>query len=559
METEGDATPYIPWYRKSKDIQPFVLFSTLHVCRTVINRIFRQSHTSRNQFDEAEFHCTACFPWTPRSLTILWDGHAAQVPSLVSQWEAVAKKWMGAIAVGATGRLLIFPKLAGAKAIEVSLSSEVCNPEAQVQNVAWILSNDTPLEPLVVFTVSSVITIFNVATRTVVGRLRGHGGLITSISVHPIQPHLFCTSSRDFTVRIYDVTLQPVQVPNNPHWPPLSQPSLAGPAHGLHMCEPEGEGIGQCVAVFVGGRSGGHKGGVLCSAFHPSLPLIATGGVDRAVKIWRIPHSVFSPPPQPRIAREDKPLFSTDLLHKARIQSVHWLADDILISHSAPALMRHDPEDVEDTYYEDGTVAVWQWLSLNRFFPPGKIPQKVMRGTASVCDHSQSFKILSAYHLPTVTNHLHVFRSLTHDPILMIPVGRIIRVYNVSQFGPRTPPQFPADDLVSLTNQMRLGDEDALQGDPGQPSDSRSARIGQDGDGVEEGRTQKTRTAAMMYPPPAPLAALFDTVEGWNVTSVRQGEGLPELPDIAACEVGFGGRIIVGIGKGTLLLWRLEE
>ncbi|KAH9898311.1 WD40-repeat-containing domain protein [Cubamyces lactineus] len=534
MESEGGSAPYIPWYRKSKDVQPFVLFSTLH-------------------FNEAEFHCTACFPWTPRSPTILWDGHAAQVPSLVSQWEAVAKKWMGTIAVGATGRLLIFPKLGNAKPLEVSLSSE---PDAQVQNVAWILSNNTPLEPLVVFTTSSVITIFNVATRSVVGRLRGHGGLITSLSVHPIQPHLFCTTSRDFTTRIYDVTLQPIQVPNNPPWPPLSQPSLAGPAHGLHMCEPEGEGIGQCVAVLVGGRSGGHKGGVLCSAFHPSLPLIATGGVDRAVKIWRIPHSVFSPPPQPRIAREDKPLFSTDLLHKARIQSVNWLADDILVSHSAPALMRHDPEDVEDTYYEEGAVAVWQWLSLNRFFPPGKIPQKAMRGTASDYRNSESFKILSAYHLPTGASRLHVFRSLTHDPILLIPMGRIIRVYNLSQFGPRTPPQFPVDDLASLTSQMHLGGEEPRQGDSGQSSNHNFARGRRDGDGVQEGSTQGTHTAAITH---APLAALFDAVEGWDVSSMRQGEGLPGLPDIAACEVGFGGRIIVGVGKGTLFVWRLEE
>ena len=31
------------------------------------------------------------------------------------------------------------------------------------------------------------------------------------------------------------------------------------------MCEPEGEGIGRCVTVMVGGRSGGHRGAALCS------------------------------------------------------------------------------------------------------------------------------------------------------------------------------------------------------------------------------------------------------------------------------------------------------
>ena len=65
-------------------------------------------------------------------------------------------------------------------------------PDAQVRNVAWILSNNTPLEPLVVFTVSSVITIFNVATRSVVGRLRGHGGVSRSLRqsyVHLAEQH----------------------------------------------------------------------------------------------------------------------------------------------------------------------------------------------------------------------------------------------------------------------------------------------------------------------------------------------------------------------------------
>lgn len=56
-----------------------------------------------------------------------------------------------------------------------------------------------------------------------------------------------------------------MQTPNNPLWYPKQGPSLAGPAHGLHMCEPEGEGVGRAVAVMVGGRSGGHAGAVLCS------------------------------------------------------------------------------------------------------------------------------------------------------------------------------------------------------------------------------------------------------------------------------------------------------
>ena len=60
------------------------------------------------------------------------------------------------------------------------------------------------------------------------------------------------------------------------HWLPNTVPSLAGPAHGLHMCEPEGDGIGRCVAVMVGGRSGGHRGGVLCSVRFESYLIVVT-------------------------------------------------------------------------------------------------------------------------------------------------------------------------------------------------------------------------------------------------------------------------------------------
>ncbi|KAI9065816.1 WD40 repeat-like protein [Trametes sanguinea] len=547
MDVQNVEASYVPWYRQSTERQPYVLSTIL-------------------TFEDTQLRRTACFPWTADSLESLWDGHATQEPPLASQWKNVAQKWMGAIAVAATGRLIVFPKLATAKPIVVRLSE----PGLQIDNVAWAISSNRPLEPLIVFTVSSVILILDVNSCAIVGKLRGHGGLITSLCVHPTQPHLFCTTSRDFTARIYDLSLYPVQVPNNPHWLPRTEPSRAGPPHGLHMCEPEGEGIGQCVAVLVGGRSGGHKAAVLCCAFHPSLPLIATGGIDRAVKIWRIPPSVFSPPAQPRIAREDKPLFSTDLIHKAMVLSVYWLADSILVSRSAAALMRRNPDVVEDTYYEQGTVVVWQWLGLNRFFPPGMVPQKIMRGTASDYRNSESFKILSAYHLPMVTEHFHVYRSPHHDPILLIPVGKVIRIFNVSQFGPRKPPTFPADDLVLLTDQMHITESASLTRNDQEVGPSGSGKKAAveseaEGPGVEDNgneeplQAQSDEKRPLVYPPPAPLAILFDAVPCWDVRVTEQSGGSAALPDVASCEVGFEGRVIVGVGGGALYIWRLEE
>jgi len=52
----------------------------------------------------------------------------------------------------------------------------------------------------------------------------------------------------------------------NPHWPPGTLPSRAGAPHGLHMDELEGEGIGRCIIVLLGGRAGGHQAAVLNAA-----------------------------------------------------------------------------------------------------------------------------------------------------------------------------------------------------------------------------------------------------------------------------------------------------
>ncbi len=159
-------------------------------------------------------------------------------------------------------------------------------------NVAWALSSEEWLDPLVILSFLGLVFIYDVKKRRIVSQLRGHGAVrifsflntsfscfvvqpITSVVVHPKLPHLFCTTSRDFSTRVYDLTLKPKQRPSNPPWPPNKLPSLAGPAHGLDMTQPEGpvDGIGRCVLVLMGGRSGGHQGEVL-GAVRSILPSV---------------------------------------------------------------------------------------------------------------------------------------------------------------------------------------------------------------------------------------------------------------------------------------------
>ena len=138
---------------------------------------------------------------------------------------------------------------------------------------------------MIVAAVSRVLFIFDLQTRQCIGSVRGHGDVSTTllldsdslsdrltvslllqdimcIAVHPTEPYQFLTTSKDGSARIYDLHYYCRQGPNNPHWPPQTKPSLAGPAFGLHACEPEGEGLGRCLAVLVGSRSGGHYGTV---------------------------------------------------------------------------------------------------------------------------------------------------------------------------------------------------------------------------------------------------------------------------------------------------------
>ncbi|KAG6851175.1 hypothetical protein H0H93_015185 [Arthromyces matolae] len=72
------------------------------------------------------------------------------------------------------------------------------------------------------------------------------------------------------------------------------------------MADTEGSGMGRCTTILMGGRSGGHQAAVL-------------NALDRLVKIWHLPE-----PMQGTLIREDKPLFSSSRIHKARVLSISW-------------------------------------------------------------------------------------------------------------------------------------------------------------------------------------------------------------------------------------------
>ncbi|OBZ79372.1 Polycomb group protein FERTILIZATION-INDEPENDENT ENDOSPERM [Grifola frondosa] len=508
LDTGGN---YVPWYRASTESQPFILSKKL----TVVEQPRR-----------ATIPLYSSVPWTED--VTLWNG---QMDANRTCWiEEHYRRLEGRSCSWATGRLIVYPRFGDGRPFSKSITPDK-DPPLEVRCVAWTLRS--PTQPFIVFTISAIIYVLDVRTRNIVGTLQGHGGPITSIAVHPRFPNVFCTTSRDFTTRIYDLTFSPVQKPNNPHWPPSKHPSLAGPAHGLQTSEPEGprDGFGQCIAVLVGGRSGGHKGAVFGAAFHRSESLIATCGMDRAVKIWRIP--------QPRegfLARDDKPLFSTDMIHKARVLSIAWLSDDVLISHSAPSI-RMDKNDNGD--YEEGTgkphssevetihnisvfsgsvVVAWVQSILSPQPTNVESHERLCQRKSSDFDNyphtdnvnnllmiyacKDSFTILSAYILPMITPNLHVYWSPTHDPFILIPIGKTIRLFNITHFGPCEAPDFPLDDIALLTKRLTItDDEDGNTGTASRSEDEQREREEErdtSGGGADRYETDETGTGMTM-------------------------------------------------------------
>ena len=61
------------------------------------------------------------------------------------------------------------------------------------------------------------------------------------------------------------------------------------------------------------------------------------------------------------------------------------LSDDVLMTHCA-SWLGHVNDDTRSPEFQEfpGTLTLWKWLSLRRFFPVGKEIQENSRGCAAV-------------------------------------------------------------------------------------------------------------------------------------------------------------------------------
>ncbi|KAL0071939.1 hypothetical protein AAF712_000862 [Marasmius tenuissimus] len=198
--------------------------------------------------------------------------------------------------------------------------------------------------------------------------------------------------------------------------------------------------------------------------------------MDRAVKIWHIPFPSFYTGTDQKLVREDKPLFSSTCIHMARVLSINWIADDVLLSHNAPPIMAIPLEDEDELEIDPGRIVLWQWLGRRRFFPDGlwdegDVRQTVLRGCASDYQESASYKIISSIPLPPSPTQydtppgFQVYNERDyHDPIVLYthpdPKEDGITIINVADFPPRKPPpcRWADDELAEATGNLQISE-----------------------------------------------------------------------------------------------------
>ncbi|GAV50250.1 hypothetical protein ZYGR_0U01060 [Zygosaccharomyces rouxii] len=120
------------------------------------------------------------------------------------------------------------------------------------------------------------IRIWNWQNRKEIACLTGHNHFVMSAQFHPTED-LVVSASLDETIRVWDISGL-----RKKH----SAPGATSLEDQMLMQQNLLDGgFGDCVVKFI---LEGHTRGVNWASFHPTLPLIVSGGDDRQVKLWRM-------------------------------------------------------------------------------------------------------------------------------------------------------------------------------------------------------------------------------------------------------------------------------
>ena len=167
----------------------------------------------------------------------------------------------------------------------------------------------------------------------------------------------------------------------------------------------------------------------------------------------------------------------------------------------------------------------------------------------------ESFKILSIYSVPKRTTNIYVASSREHDPLLLVPDGTAVRIFNITRLNHRDIPLFPPDDDIFVDHADDDDDDEELERMTG------AVRLGspdpyeEQGEGEDEDSDQ-----GEVYRRNRPEKKLFRQVQHWTADGRRSdGPRLPaQLPSIEKCQLAFGQRVLLAVGaEGSLYSWKL--
>lgn len=120
------------------------------------------------------------------------------------------------------------------------------------------------------------IRIWNWQNRKELACLTGHNHFVMCAQFHPTED-LVVSASLDETIRVWDIS--GLRKRHSAPGASSFEDQIAAQQNLLDA------GFGDCVVKFI---LEGHTRGVNWASFHPTLPLIVSGGDDRQVKLWRM-------------------------------------------------------------------------------------------------------------------------------------------------------------------------------------------------------------------------------------------------------------------------------
>ncbi|KAL3148904.1 hypothetical protein ABBQ32_001772 [Trebouxia sp. C0010 RCD-2024] len=213
-------------------------------------------------------------------------------------------------------------------------------PEEEFFVCKWSINTTTGAPILLLAGATGTIRVVDCHLREVVWTAQGHGDAVNDIAVHPSQPALFVTASRDHSLRLWNLRSQ------------------------------------VCVCTMVGDSA--HTNEVLSVDFHASDGnKLLSAGMDHSIKIWNL--SGLSTQIEASFKYDAStaehafhtttcpcPFFSTHKVHWAYVDCVRWLGDLVLSKSVHNKVFLWEPDMSSKQARHQGYIKCYQEYNMQK-------------------------------------------------------------------------------------------------------------------------------------------------------------------------------------------------